>query len=82
MSESKIYRRTFEAENHEFGSEQRMALNRDVLTSEYYHGQPWLVRTPAFMSDGTPNPVQKFHDRTFKTKREAQEIVAARTEAK
>lgn len=68
-----VIRRTFEAKNHLPGSPEREALNKDPATSEYLPGQKYLVRRPYFMSNGEPNPSQKFHDETYSTKREAVE---------
>jgi len=68
---STILRRTFAALKAE-SPEERDRLNADALTSEYFTGSRYLLRTPALMSDGTPNPVQKFHDRTFRTRKEAE----------
>lgn len=69
-----IHKRTFEATKHSKFSEERARLNKDVLTSEYSTSEPWLRREEALMSDGTPNPAQKWHDRTFKTKKAAEEF--------
>ena len=66
-----IHKRTFEAAKHPKGSEMLQTLNGDTLTSEYSTGSPWLVRCPALMSDGRPNPVQRWHDSVFRTRREA-----------
>jgi len=67
-----LHRRTFAAKSFEKGSAERDGLNRDSLTSEYYPSKKFIIRTPALMSDGTPNPVQKFHEQDFTTKREAE----------
>jgi hypothetical protein len=72
-----IHKRTFEAIMHPRGSEARKKLNEDVLTSEYFTGSPWLLRRPALMSDGSPNPSQKWHDSVFRTKREAEAVKKA-----
>lgn len=72
-----LHRRTFEAANHPEGSPERAALNCDTLTSEYQRSYRYAVRTPAVMSDGTPNPAQRFHTTTFTTKREAQAAMNA-----
>lgn len=67
-----IHRRTFEAAKHPPGSPERVQLNLDPLTSEYMPSYRYLIREPARMSDGTPNPAQAFHNRTFRTKTEGQ----------
>jgi hypothetical protein len=67
-----VLRRTFEAQKHPKGSADRARLNLDPLTSEYMPSHRYLLRTPALMSDGTPNPVQKFYDNTYRTKAEAE----------
>ncbi len=72
-----IMRRTFEARMHPHGSPERAALNGDVKTSEYYTSQPYLLRRPFIMSDGTPHPTQPFIDRTFRTRREAAAVADA-----
>jgi hypothetical protein len=50
----------------------RAVLNCDTLTSEYFPSYRYMTRTRAFMSDGTPHPTQKYHNRTFRTKKEAE----------
>ena len=66
-----ILKRTFEAAKHPKNSQERVRLNCDPLTSEYSTGSPWLARFPALMSDGTPNPAQRWHNAGFKTKNDA-----------
>ncbi len=72
-----VHRRTFDALAHPEGSPERVRLNLDALHSQYLTGSPYLVRVPAFMSDGTPNPAQAFHNHTFRTKGEAEGFAAA-----
>ena len=73
MNSAIIMRRTFEAERHAKGTTEREALNLDALTSEYYHGSPYLVRRRSLMSDGTQHPTQSHLNTLFRTKREAAE---------
>ena len=68
---STIIRRTFEAWKYAKGSKERANLNSDVVTSEYMKSYKYVLRCPAFLSDGTPNPAQKYHDRTFTNKGDA-----------
>jgi hypothetical protein len=75
--EVQILPRTFEANQHPKGSQERARLNEDALTSEYYPSHKYLLRIQAVMNDGTPNPVQKWHDYTYRTKREAQAELAS-----
>lgn len=67
-----LHRRTFEARKYPKESPERAALNLDVVTSEYLSSQKYVIRTPALMSDGTPNPAQQFHYTPFATKTEAE----------
>lgn len=69
---AELLRRTFAAKLHPKGSPERDALNNDVVTSEYMPSYRYVVRVPAMMSDGTPNPVQPFHVWTFTTKSAAE----------
>lgn len=71
LTGSIIQRRTFEAATHPPDSAERARLNLDPLTSEYLTSHRYLVRRPALMSDGTPNPAQRFHTYTCRTKTEA-----------
>ena len=75
--EVQILPRTFEANQHPKGSQERARLNEDALTSEYYPSHKYLLRIQALMKDGTPNPVQKWHDYTYRTKRQAQAELAS-----
>ena len=52
-------------------------MNKDALTSEYYPSHKYLLHIQAVMNDGTPNPVQKWHDYTYRTKREARAELAS-----
>lgn len=72
MKVATLYKRLFWAKRFP----NRVELNQDVLTSEYMPSQKFLLRQRAFMSDGTQNPSQRFHDLTFKTRREAEEFAA------
>lgn len=78
IKNGKVIRRTFEAEKHPKGSEERNRLNCNPITSEYLHGERYLVIWDAIMDDGTPNPSQEFHNRGFRTKHEAEEWLKAR----
>lgn len=69
-----ILKRTFKALNYPRGSIERKNLNTDVLTSEYYTTNKWLLRVPFIMSDDTPHPTQKYLDYDFKTKKEAMDV--------
>ena len=64
---AELLRRTFAAKQHPIGSAERAAMNSDVLTSEYYPSQRYLLRRPFIMTDGTPHPTQPFIDRTFRS---------------
>jgi len=66
-----VLRRTFAAVKHPPGSSQRVELNRDTLTSEFYTSHRYMTREPFTMSDGTPHPSQHHLCRTFKTEGEA-----------
>jgi hypothetical protein len=66
-----VLRRTFAAAKHQPGSEERVRLNRDTLTSEYYTSHRYMTRQPFTMDDGTPHPTQHCVCRTFTTKAEA-----------
>jgi hypothetical protein len=73
MSDGKqVLRRTFEAKTHPEMSEKRAELNMDALTSVYFSSYKYMTREPALMSDGSQNPSQKFKDKIFRTKREAE----------
>lgn len=72
-----IIRRSFCAAKHPKGSVERARLNLDAATSEYLPGERYIVRRRAVMSEGTPNPAQRFHDRGFRTKGEAEAHIAA-----
>lgn len=67
-----IIRRTFEASKHPAGSAERIELNKDARTSEYQTSYRYLLRRPFLMSDGSPHPTQRYIDRAFRTKSEAQ----------
>lgn len=69
---TQVLPRTFKARNEPVGSAARAGYNADPLTSEYMPSHRYLVRRPAVMSDGSPNPSQAFHDSTFPTKRQAE----------
>ncbi len=71
-----IIRRSFCAAKHPKGSVER-GLNLDAVTSEYLPGERYIVRRRAVMSEGTPNPAQRFHDCGFRTKGEAEAHIAA-----
>ncbi len=66
-----VHKRTFTALKFPKGSPERDALNTNPLTSEYFPSQRYAIQRPALMSDGSPNPTQKFWVNTFKTKAEA-----------
>jgi len=68
-----IHKRTFEASKHPKGSAERAEFNNDPLTSEYYTSEPWLCRKEALMGDGSPNPRQKWHNKTFRTRKDAEQ---------
>lgn len=72
-----LHRRTFEAAQHPAGSVARARLNCDPLTSEYARSHRYLVRREARMSDGSPNPVQAYHDMTYRTKAEAEAAIGS-----
>lgn len=63
MRNYEIHRRTFEAANHPKGSAQRLELNCDTCTSEYYPSMKYLLRE----SIDDKNTRQW----SFRTKREA-----------
>lgn len=79
MPQPQILRRTFEAKKHPHHSPERIAANTDALTSEFYPSQPWLVRRPFVMGDGTPHPTQPFINTPFRTKAEAEKHLASTT---
>jgi hypothetical protein len=66
-----LLRRTFQAAQHPKDSDIRKALNEDALTSEYMPSYKYMVRRPARMTDGSPNPAQVWYDMEFVSKAEA-----------
>jgi len=69
-----VIRRTFEAAKHPAGGSRRQELNERTETSEYMPSHRYMVQWPALMSDGSPNPAQSHHNRTFRTKAEAEQF--------
>ena len=47
---TEVLRRTFAAAKHPAGSEERAALNRDTLTSEYFSSHRYMTREPFTIS--------------------------------
>jgi hypothetical protein len=72
-----LMKRTFAARNYPQGSEDRARLNLTALHSEYMPSQPYLVREPFLMSDGTPHPRQQYIETCYRTKTQAREALNA-----
>ena len=64
-----VGQRSFAASKYPKGSQQRLILNSNPKTSEYYTSEKWYVEEDHYMSSGDVHPTQPKIYRTFKTRK-------------